>query len=179
MAGNNSLEKPTFKAKVRIRSYSVPTLDDKVFLEIKDKYKGVVGKRRIKIKLSEFYDYLENDKMSDEQIMRELDYYFKLYKLKPLVFVAYNRVSFRGKDNKELRITIDSNLRSRWDNLRLEAGDFGDNYFNEETYIMEIKLLDSMPIWLARSLSDLKIYPHSFSKVGNIYKLRKEVDKNV
>lgn len=35
---------------------------------------------------------------------------------------------------------------------------------------MEIKILDAMPLWLARSLSTLKIYPTSFSKVGSIYK---------
>lgn len=72
-----SIEKPLFKAKLRLRSYDVPSLDDKVFLEIKDKYKGVVGKRRIKIKLSDFYEYLKTGSMKDEQIMREIDYYFK------------------------------------------------------------------------------------------------------
>ena len=45
----NSLEKPEFKAKVRLRSYDVPNMDSQVFLEVKDKYKGVVGKRRIKL----------------------------------------------------------------------------------------------------------------------------------
>lgn len=55
----SSLEKPIYKEKVRLRSYGIPQLDDTVFLEIKKKYKGVVGKRRIQLKLSEFYDYLE------------------------------------------------------------------------------------------------------------------------
>ena len=34
---------------------------------------------------------------------------------------------------------------------------------------MEIKTLGSMPLWLVRSLSELKIYPTSFSKYGSIY----------
>ena len=38
----NSLEKPTYKEKVRLRSYGVPELDDMVFLELKKKYNGVV-----------------------------------------------------------------------------------------------------------------------------------------
>ena len=41
-----SLEKPVHKEKLRVRSYGVPTGDDKVFVELK-KYDGVVYKRRI------------------------------------------------------------------------------------------------------------------------------------
>lgn len=165
-----SIEKPLFKAKLRLRSYDIPSLEDKVFLEIKDKYKGVVGKRRIKIKLSDFYKYLETGSTKDEQIMREIDYYFKKYDLHPQIFVAYDRLSYKGRDNENIRITIDENLRSRTEDLRLELGSNGKKYFQDREYIMEIKILDAMPLWLARSLSTLKIYPTSFSKVGSIYK---------
>ena len=161
-----SLEKPDFKIKVRLRSYNN---SNDVFLEIKDKVNGVVGKRRIKLTLDEFYDYINNNKVKDDQIMRELDYYFKLFNLKPSIFVAYDRLSYKEKNNKNLRITIDANLRSRYDDLKLEDGSYGERYFDSDMYIMEIKVLDSMPIWLVNSLSDLKIYPISFSKVGSIY----------
>lgn len=161
-----SLEKPDFKIKVRLRSYNQ---SDIVFLEIKDKVNGIVGKRRIKLTLDEFYDYINNHKVKDDQIMKELDYYFKLFSLKPSIFVAYDRLSYREKNNKNLRITIDANLRSRYNDLKLEDGSYGNNYFDNDMYIMEIKVLDSMPLWLVKSLSDLKIYPISFSKVGSIY----------
>lgn len=42
-----SIEKPKYKEKLRLRSYGVPSLDSKVFLEIKKKYKKVVNKRRL------------------------------------------------------------------------------------------------------------------------------------
>ena len=42
-----SLEKPVYKEKLRVRSYGVPTGDDKVFVELKKKYDGVVYKRRV------------------------------------------------------------------------------------------------------------------------------------
>ena len=35
-----SIEKPVYKEKLRLRSYGIPTLDTKVFLEMKKKYKG-------------------------------------------------------------------------------------------------------------------------------------------
>lgn len=166
---STSLEKPEFKAKVRLRSYGTPTLKDKVFLEVKDKYMGVVGKRRISMTLEEFYNYLDNGVKSDEQIMKELDYFFKKYDLKPFMFVGYDRKSFRGHENKDLRITLDENLRSREEDLKLELGSSGKKYFDSDKYIMEIKTLDSMPMWLTRVLSELKIYPISFSKIGSIY----------
>ena len=56
----NSIDKPVFKEKVRVRSYVTPKNDnDEVFLEIKRKFKGVVGKRRVKLTLKEFYDFVE------------------------------------------------------------------------------------------------------------------------
>ena len=170
----SSLEKPMFKAKVRLRSYDVPDMDSKVFLEVKDKYKGLVGKRRIKLSLKEFYDYYEKGYIENNQIMKELNYYFNKFDLKPFMFLAYDRNSYYEKDNRNLRITFDHNLRSRSDNLRLELGDNGQKYFTDDTYIMEIKVLNAMPLWLTRILSELKIYPTSFSKVGSIYSKEKE-----
>lgn len=168
---NTSIDKPIFKHKVRVRSYDIPKYKDDVFLEIKVKYKKIVSKRRIRLSLKEFKEYLKRHKYDHRnQIMKEIDYLFKLYNLKPSYFIAYDRKSYHGIDDINLRITIDSNLRSRKDNLNFEYGDKGELYFDNETYIMEIKTLSSMPLWLVRSLSELKIYPVSFSKYGSIYK---------
>lgn len=167
----NSLEKPTFKEKLRLRSYGTPNIYSDVFLEIKEKYKGIVGKRRIKLKLKDFYSYLKKKKYDEtNQIMKEINYYFEFHKLKPSIFIGYDRQSYKGILEEELRITFDNNLRSRKDNLRLEYGDFGELFFDDDTYIMEIKTLGAMPLWLVRALSELKIYPTSFSKYGSIYK---------
>lgn len=170
-----SLERPIFKTKIRLRSYDRYTTEkSKVFFEIKDKYDGVVNKRRIKITLSDFYKYINGEKISDEQIAKEIDYYFKKYNLKPFMFVGYDRLSYRDK-NSSIRITIDANLRSRCDNLKLDKTSKNKLYFDEDMYIMEIKILDAMPLWLTNSLSSLNIYPETFSKIGAIYtKLNKE-----
>lgn len=177
----NSLEKPIYKDKVRLRSYNIPSLNDDVFFEIKNKFKGIVGKRRIKLKLCDYYDYIEKGIYNhNNQIMKEIDYLFKYYKLKPSMYIAYDRKSYRGKYNNTLRLTIDANLRSRCDNLKLDKGDKGDKYFEDDHYIMEIKTLESIPLWLANSLSELHIYPTSFSKIGKIYtKKLKGEDINV
>lgn len=169
---NRSIEKPIYKEKVRLRSYGVPKKNSKVFLEIKKKYKGVVGKRRVSVPLKEFYTYFDTGKYPnvDTQIMNEINYCFKFYNLKPKVFLAYDRYSYKGKDDSNFRITFDKNIRSRTDNLYLENGDNGMLLLDKNCYIMEVKTLGAYPLWFARILSELNIYPTSFSKYGNVYK---------
>lgn len=167
---NKSLEKPTFKYKLRARSYDLATSDSNIFFEIKSKYKGTVGKRRIKLKYNEFLEYLEEGKIKkDKEIMKEIDYLIKLNSLKPRLLMAYDRVSYKGSDRKYLRITLDSNLRSRYSNLDLSTEKGNKKFFDKDVYIMEIKTLDSLPLWLVEILSKNKLYPTSFSKYGSIY----------
>jgi len=168
----NSMEKPIYKEKVRLRSYGIPKLDNTVYLEIKKKYKGIVSKRRVSMKLSEFYNYYNNNvKPFDNQIMREIDYCFKYYTLIPKLFLAYDRIAYYEKNNDDFRLTFDFNIRSRRNNLNLEKKCSNTNLFDYKYYVMEVKTLDSMPLWFVKILSDLKIYPKSFSKYGEVMKM--------
>lgn len=162
----NSLEKPIYKDKFRIRSYGEPKQDDYVFLEMKTKYKKIVGKRRIKVKLNEI-DNILSSKDNNNEILNEIKYYYNYYNLKKSIFIAYDRESFKGQ-NDDIRITFDNNLRSKRTNLEFNDKDTT-KYFNEDLYIMEIKTYYTFPLWLAKTLSNLEIYPTSFSKYGKIY----------
>ena len=113
------------------------------------------------------------------QIMKEIDYVIKRYNLKPKIYLAYDRLSFYDKNDINFRITFDSNLRSRKDDLKLELGDAGRLYDNNKFYIMELKSLTAIPLWFIKILSELKIYPKSFSKYGRIYCKSKEECLNV
>ena len=171
---NKSLEKPIFKQKIRLRSYNIPDLNDDVFFEIKGKYDGVVFKRREKLKLIDYYNYINDGKIpSDKQIMKEIDYIIKKDNLKPKMMLSYDRLSYYDRNNKNFRITFDQNIRSREDDLKLEFGDAGKLYFDKPMYIMELKSLGAMPLWFTNILTKLKIYPKSFSKYGSIYKKMK------
>ena len=176
----NSLEKPIYKEKLRLRSYGIPTLDSIVYLEIKSKLDGVVGKRRVPLTLKEFYNYLDNKEFpkTHKQIMNEIDYCFNHYDLKPKLFLAYDRLSYYDKNDINFRITFDTNIRSRYEDLKLEYGDAGKLLFKEEKYVMELKALDALPLWFTSILSSLKIYPISFSKYGSIHtnKIKEELN---
>jgi hypothetical protein len=53
--------------------------------------------------------------------------------------------------------------------LRLESGVYGERLLPEGQWLMEIKTPQAIPLWLARTLSELRLYPVSFSKYGREY----------
>lgn len=168
-----SIEKPEYKEKLRLRSYGAVSNSDKVFLEIKKKFKGVVYKRRIKAPYGEITAYLENGTPppSDHgQIFCEIDYFIKFYECKPKLFLSYDRTALSGVgEEKGLRVTFDRNIRSRTDRLDLSIPPDGEALLEPDVWLMEIKAPAAMPLWLTEALTALKIYPTSFSKYGRIY----------
>ena len=76
------------------------------------------------------------------------------------------------KDDPGFRITFDQNIRSRQSEMGLEKGDHGIQLLPEGYYLMESKIMGATPLWIAHILSELDIYPVSFSKYGNIYRSR-------
>ncbi len=166
-----SLEKPVYKEKLRLRSYSTPKENSNVFLELKKKYEGVVYKRRRTLSYRSAMNYLESGKLPDDsQIMKEIDYAINFYNgLKPKVFIAYDRTAFYCKTDRDLRITFDRNVRFRTEELDLKYGSYGERILPHNLCIMEIKALSAMPLWLVKALSELNIRPGSFSKYGTAY----------
>lgn len=169
----NSIDKPVYKEKLRLRSYSTPKSDSTVFLELKKKYKGIVYKRRETMTYSQAKQYLDNRIMpNNSQIMKEIDWAMNFYKtLRPRMFIGYDRTAYVGREDSHLRITFDENLRYSTESLDLSWGSFGENIIDKSLYIMEIKALNAMPLWLSNILNEMKIYPSSFSKYGTAYKI--------
>lgn len=169
-----SIEKPTvYKEKLRIRSYGAPELDSRVFVELKKKYKGIVYKRRVDMTYEESIEYLYKHKTppSPSQVTAEIDSFMAFYgNLRPMVSLFYDREAFRSKDDPELRITFDTNIRFRNTQLDLRYGDYGTVIMDRNQYILEIKCIDAMPLWLTGELDRLKIFPSSYSKYGTAYK---------
>lgn len=106
------------------------------------------------------------------QIERELDYFLHQYTLHPKVYLAYDRLAYMGIEDEELRITFDSHIRTREEELYLGEGDEGRELLPEGQVLMELKIPGVMPMWLARLLSQLGIYPTSFSKYGTYFQQR-------
>ncbi|MFZ5967241.1 MAG: polyphosphate polymerase domain-containing protein [Bacillota bacterium] len=171
----SSLAKPKYKEKLRLRAYGVPKGDEKVYLEIKKKVCGLVNKRRTSLKLEEAYDFVSTGRMPElreymnRQVLNEIQYILKIYDLEPKLYLAYDRKAFFSKDNRDLRITFDTNIRTRRYDLKLENGDYGENLLQNDLWLMEVKAGNNIPVWLVKLLSEYKTYKTSFSKYGTEY----------
>lgn len=167
----SSLQKPVYKEKLRLRVYGEADENSLSFFEIKKKYQGVVYKRRISLPLKDAYDYIKTGKLPqiEGNIPTEIDYMIRRYRLSPKAYIGYRRIAMIDSEDPELRITFDTDVTSRYDDVALEYGLIGHRVLPEKTYLMEIKIPGAMPLWLAHILSEGEIYPGSFSKFGNAH----------
>ena len=166
-----SLAKPAYKEKLRLRSYGIPKADSTVFPELKKKVEGVVYKRRCAMTLQEAEAFLNRREMPSEngQVQKELAYARDFYGLRPALFLAYDREAFVGRQDPEMRMTIDRRIRFREDHLSLSEGDGGEELDLNGDYLLEVKVNGALPLPIVRIFNRLGIYPASFSKYGAVY----------
>ena len=173
-----SLEKPMYKEKLRLRSYETPQNTSTVFPEIKKKAMGIVYKRRISLPYQEAVSFLSGQQIAStemcdgttQQILHELDWMLASYEnLSPRVFLSYERDSYKGISDSSLRLTLDQDILFRTDRLDLREGAFGEAILLPDQTLMEVKISNAAPLWLAQALSEIGIFPVSFSKYGRAY----------
>ena len=167
-----SIEKPAYKEKLRIRSYSRIDADSTAFVELKKKYKSVVYKRRISLPYTDATAWLSREKhpAKHTQIANEIDYFLEYYgSLHPTVFLSYEREAYYCNDGSDFRVTFDDNILCRQEELSLDSEVYGTSILPEGKVLMEIKSSGGIPLWLTQVLSEEKIYKTSFSKYGTAY----------
>ena len=172
----NSISKPPYKEKLRLRSY-YPVLkdDDELFLEVKKKVRGIVSKRRIVLTKRQAEEFLKDGikpELKDVQamqVLREIEYMKKIYDLRPAVYISYDRIALYANDDDGIRITFDQNVLTRRYDLDFDSGPHGEPLLKDGYYIMEIKCGGSYPFWLVKILGDCEVHPRGYSKYGKEY----------
>lgn len=168
-----SIEKPLYKEKLRVRAYGVPDPETgSVFIELKKKYRHIVYKRRIMVTPPEARAFLQggiSPAHADPQITAEIAHFMDLHHPEPKVFLSYDRIALFGLEDPDLRVTFDTNLLWRDTDLSLCSGAYGSPVLPDDRVLMEIKVPGAMPLWLARTLSEQKLFGTSFSKIGACY----------
>lgn len=172
----NSISKPAYKSKIRIRTYITDAKDDDVaFLEMKKKITGVVNKRRIVAKLKDIENFLETRQRPailsphQKQVFNEIEYTLDSEKSEPAVYLTYKRIALFDRTDPSIRVTIDEDILARSENPTLRSTRYGTSLLPENHYLMEIKISGAFPLWLAHILTELNIHPTSFSKYGVFY----------
>lgn len=170
----NSLEKPAYKEKLRVRSYDKADRKSAVFVELKKKYQSVVYKRRIVMPKQQAVDWLSG-KIScpqQNQISREIDYFRSFYEtLHPAVWLSYEREAFYSLNGDDFRITFDENILYREEDLSLEAEIYGIPILEKGQVLMELKTPGGIPLWMTHFLTEQRIRKVSFSKYGVAYQM--------
>lgn len=165
-----SIEKPIYKEKLRIRSYDKPTLDSSVYVELKKKYDHIVYKRKEKIA----YKYVLNNSFfecAETQIDKEIKYFNDFYGgLTPKMFLSYEREAYCFKTDKQIRITFDTNIKYRTENVNLLPSISDIKLLPNNFVLMELKVPFSIPYDLTKYLSSEKIFKTPFSKYCTAYK---------
>lgn len=162
-----------FRQKLRLRIYDQADETSTAFIEVKQKFKNVVNKRRTALPLNEAYDLLNtsgadweqrNWQASNRQILKEAMHFKSLYDLRPELVVSYDRQAFSGIDEPDLRVTFDYNLMCRTDDLRIENGPEGQHFIDRDNVVLEVKVSETVPFWLSRLLSEHGCSKQSVSK---------------
>lgn len=168
-----SQEKPVYKEKLRLRSYGVPDEETQVFPEIKKKAEGIVYKRRVSMPYGDAIRYLSRRRPGEDgQIFQELNWMLLAYgSLAPRIFLSYERDSWKGREEPSLRLTLDREILWRTEALNLRRGAWGEPLLEPDQVLMEVKISNAAPLWLAEALSENGIFPVSFSKCGRAFEI--------
>ena len=130
-----SLEKPTYKEKLRVRAYGDAGPDSPVFVELKKKFKGIVYKRRVRMSRAGVQAYFAGASYEEAQgrhpvgskpdesaftpvnlqIAREIDLFRTRYDgLAPSMLISCMREAWRAVDpsdpETDIRITFDEGI---------------------------------------------------------------------
>ncbi len=169
----HSIEKPAYKEKLRIRSYSRSEEGSPVFVELKKKYKSVVYKRRIVMPEQQAMDWLcgKADHPEKSQIADEIDYFRQFYgALHPSVFLTYEREAYYSLMGDSFRVTFDENLLYREKDIALNSEVWGTPLLVEGMVLMELKTPGGIPLWMTHFLTEQRIFKTFFSKYGTAYR---------
>lgn len=168
-----SIEKPTYKEKLRIRCYGPVQASGTVFVELKKKFDHVVYKRRIALTEAVAMEWLrgKEDCGKKTQISAEIDYFLEYYgSMVPKVFLSYEREAYYSVDGSDFRVTFDDTILCRQEDLSLQSEAYGTPILPEGMAIMEVKCSGGIPLWMTQVLSKERIYKTSYSKYGTAYK---------
>ena len=171
------LDGEKFRRKVRLRTYGESP--EEAFVEIKQRISNTVQKRRCRLPLAEAQAGL--DQVCQGSYPEGLDPVFdevyilgRRHALRPTLLVSYNRTAFFDRYKRDLRITLDRNIRCRHIDLDLGHKRLrGRLAVPPSLSILEVKFNEAIPRWLCTCLNrlDLKVvrlskYCEGIQRVG-------------
>jgi len=164
------------RRKLRIRTYNTRDKDSVAFLEIKRRYGTAVVKERAKYTFEEIVRLMsspENIWLSYRQstdgslvLGKWIDNIVR-WNLEPTVLVVYEREAYvgRSKDENDIRLTIDSDVRVRMtDGIEQIFEDQNLTHVVSNLCVLELKYNHFMPKWMRGLVMEFSLHQRSISK---------------
>lgn len=174
------------RRKLRVRVYGSPGSPHAPvsFLEVKHRYGGRVAKRRSPLPVATALALAEGEPELPEgltglelRVIEEARRMFRERALRPACVIRYDRQAFSGREAEaDLRVTFDRELLYRVDALHPLPDDrhFERRILPADQRVLEVKVDDAVPLWLARLLGEAGCVLQSFSKYCRIVELELE-----
>ncbi len=157
-----------FRRKLRIRHYETEkklTPESKVFVEIKQRMDRVTQKRRVILPYEQALQLCDErippsniKDEKDQMVIDEIIGMIYQYDLKPQCITSYQRMALVGSElDPGLRVTFDTNLRYRRQDLDLASKKLGPYMLDPDKCVLEIKVNDRIPYWLTEFAADASL----------------------
>jgi hypothetical protein len=176
-AYEEKIEGVRVRRKFRVRVYGERTPESVAFLEIKRKDGVLLTKYRAPVlfdNLGVLFETHDIDRYVrknggvgvDREFARRWLYHYYSRDLRPVVLVTYERVPFVCTDNPDLRITLDSNLRTRLATSLVNMHEDGDMLTPAMRGFgtLEVKFTRGVPRWLRDVIHEFGLKRMALSK---------------
>ena len=168
------IEGQKYRHKIRLRCYGENgSNESRVFLEMKKKINNCIYKSRSAAPLNKIRSILNGRDnafaklFNGEMIFTGVDnilYLARQLRVTPSVGVVYRRRAFVGQDDRRLRITFDEQVAAQNPEVGLELDSHARPLFDPHLVILEIKVNNWMPLWLAHIVEKHNLTLRSISK---------------
>ncbi|RMG43658.1 MAG: polyphosphate polymerase domain-containing protein [Candidatus Dadabacteria bacterium] len=163
-----------YRRKVRLRSYNSNGQSTALFIEIKERHKSYVSKKRANLKENDLlaryqrHDRIPLDEviavLEDGEVARELRYLHKRLELYPVVIIRYLRRAVIPHYERDMRITLDTRITSGGQSLP-QYSPAEEKYLIDGGHgVLEIKTNQTIPLWLSSALTRYGVPQTRFSK---------------
>lgn len=167
-------ESVAYRRKIRLRSYVEDRKSKALFIEIKEKHKQFVNKKRINMKSQDILSMgINHDEiplelvvqhMEDSAEAREIDYLGRRLGLVPVVMIRYLRTPLIPKTDRDMRITFDTRITAGGKFLHQYDEEIEKPIIDPSQAILEVKSNSSMPLWLQSALRRYELSQTRYSK---------------
>lgn len=190
------------RRRIRLRTYD-GAFSNKgtAFLEIKRRHDFLVSKDRLPLSIGEADDHVSSGEFlrsllrrvrdGRQEVIDEAKTIDAWFNLQPTALVSYDRAAFIGKQDRDLRLSIDRHLKGVWKPRGLRGPmpyrhcgidpiiprlvaygahqDPAPNPLRASAYnVIEFKFTHSIPRWLHQIVIDMQLSRSAYSKYGSV-----------